>query len=325
MTTPNQDGLLAAFEDEIEVCYGDERYLVRDKGAVLRRNLPRRKARPLDNIWTFGRQTLTTGYMLLSGVPVHRIVCSAFSGPPPVKSHVVDHIDTNRANNRAENLRWVSRLENVLLNPISARRILLVYGSFEAFFANPQRVMSDRSFPDVSWMRAVSKEEATIALARLEKWAGSESMPKGGALGEWLFGTAGRPERQPEPEEFESLTPSAVQVRWRVPTEFPACPSRVSDDGLQEYASNLEFGGVFARNPYGTSLVVEREVADDSLLVLTRFAGNPIKNWAVAHVSVQGELFYHRSERTFYDLRGALRHFCELAGQDYAESQDDYM
>ncbi|WP_294143305.1 HNH endonuclease signature motif containing protein [uncultured Sanguibacteroides sp.] len=33
--------------------------------------------------------------------------------------YVVDHIDTNRQNNRIENLRWLTKLENVLLNPIS--------------------------------------------------------------------------------------------------------------------------------------------------------------------------------------------------------------
>ncbi len=78
-------------------------------------NQARKRARPLDKQWTFGRQNPSAGYMHLAGVPVHRIVCTAFHNSPPTDQHVVDHIDTNRANNRAENLRWVSRLENVLL------------------------------------------------------------------------------------------------------------------------------------------------------------------------------------------------------------------
>lgn len=48
---------------------------------VYRLNEFRKRARPLDKTWTFGRQNLMTGYHLLAGVPVHRIVCSAFNGP----------------------------------------------------------------------------------------------------------------------------------------------------------------------------------------------------------------------------------------------------
>jgi hypothetical protein len=318
------DQLISTFDEEREVEYGGERYVVRDNGAIYRRNQYRRKARPLDNTWTFGRQTRTIGYMLISGVPVHRIVCSAFLGAPPIKGHVVDHIDTNRANNRAENLRWVSRLENVLLNPISARRIELVYGSIEAFFENPQKVKSDVSFPDVSWMRSVSKDEAAASRERLVKWATGGSIPSGGALGEWLYGTPAGPALESEPEEFESLTPSAVQVRWRMPTEFPACPEVVSENALEEYAMRLAFGGVFARNSYNKSLVVHHGKAEDGLVVLTRFADKTVKDWAVAHVSIQGEFFYHRSERTFFELQGALMKFCELTGQGYNDSIDNY-
>ncbi|WP_353622863.1 HNH endonuclease signature motif containing protein [Aliirhizobium terrae] len=127
-----------------EVEYEGERYLVRDNGAVFRRNKHRQKRRPLDADWTFGRKTPTTGYMLIAGVPVHRIVCTAFAGPPPVSTHIVDHIDTNRSNNRPDNLRWLSRLENVLLNPISVRRIILVYGSLDAFLKIRRRSRARR-------------------------------------------------------------------------------------------------------------------------------------------------------------------------------------
>lgn len=48
--------------------------------------------------------------------------------------------------------------------------------------------------------------------------------------------------------EYPPLTPSVVQIRWKVPTEFPACPRQVSEQGLEEYASKLAFGGVFSRN-----------------------------------------------------------------------------
>ena len=123
---------------------------------------------------------------------------------------------------------------------------------------------------------------------------------------------------------YDSLTPSVVQVRWKVPTEFPACPIAVSEQGLEEYAERLAFGGVFAKNSSSTSLVVHHRVADGGLGVLTRFAGEPIKDWAVAHVSIHGDFFHHRSEYTFHSLQGALKHFCELAEESFDDTIDDY-
>lgn len=43
---------------------------------------------------------------------IHRLVASAFIENPLSKKEV-DHIDGNRQNNNVENLRWVSRIENV--------------------------------------------------------------------------------------------------------------------------------------------------------------------------------------------------------------------
>lgn len=317
------ESLIDEYEVEVDVTYRQERYLVRDNGAVFRLNRFRKRARPLDKQWTFGRQTPSTGYMLLAGVPVHRIVCSAFRGIPPTDQHVVDHIDTNRANNRAENLRWVSRLENVLLNPISARRIELVYGSIEAFFEDPQRLQASTDFPDVSWMRTVTKDEAQKAKESLQEWAKSGAVPNGGALGEWLYGTHERAEFAPEPEEYESLTPSVVQVRWKVPSEFPSCPDRATDDALQRYAESLEFGNVFVRNDLYHGLVVHRALGEDGLVVLSH-SPSGVKNWAIAHISTKDELFYHKSAGTFFTLQGALKEFCKLAGEDFEDSIDEY-
>ena len=86
----------------------------------------------------------------------HRIVAAAFHGPGPSSEYVVDHIDTNRQNNRPDNLRWVTRLESILLNPITLARIEFAYGSLDAFFANPGAAQ----VPNWEWMRTVTKEEA---------------------------------------------------------------------------------------------------------------------------------------------------------------------
>jgi hypothetical protein len=123
--------------------------------------------------------------------------------------------------------------------------------------------------------------------------------------------------------QFPSLTPLVVQVRWKVPTEFPACPNEFTDDALLLYASRLSFGSIFARNQYSTSLVVDHRLKDDSLVVLTSFAGDNLKDWAVAHVSIQDGEFFHRSEFTFFTLKGALKHFCELVGEELTDSIDD--
>jgi hypothetical protein len=45
---------------------------------------------------------------------VHRLVAFAFLGAPPGKGMHVDHINRDTSDNRAENLRWVTPLENAL-------------------------------------------------------------------------------------------------------------------------------------------------------------------------------------------------------------------
>ena len=98
---------LDRFGREVTCTYRGETYRVRDNGAVLRRRIYRARLRPLDEKWTFGRANKKRGYMHVASTPVHRIVATAFHGPQLSKDHVVDHIDTNRQNNRPENLRWV--------------------------------------------------------------------------------------------------------------------------------------------------------------------------------------------------------------------------
>lgn len=44
---------------------------------------------------------------------VHRLVCKAFHGAPPAGAEFVNHKDLNKANNRPENLEWVSNQENM--------------------------------------------------------------------------------------------------------------------------------------------------------------------------------------------------------------------
>lgn len=58
------------------------------------------------------------GYPRLSigsvdNVPIHRLVCETFNGPPTEERNQVNHIDCNRQNNRADNLEWCTPSENI--------------------------------------------------------------------------------------------------------------------------------------------------------------------------------------------------------------------
>ena len=58
------------------------------------------------------------GYLRLSigntdNVYIHRIVCELFHGEPIDKHNQVNHIDSDRQNNSADNLEWVSGSENI--------------------------------------------------------------------------------------------------------------------------------------------------------------------------------------------------------------------
>ena len=99
--------------------YKGEVYSVRDNGAVMRHAREGKKARKLDNVWTFGTKDKARGYMMISSHRVHIIVAKAFIPGNEDGKMVVDHIDTNRCNNRVENLRWLTKLENVGSSRIS--------------------------------------------------------------------------------------------------------------------------------------------------------------------------------------------------------------
>ena len=44
---------------------------------------------------------------------LHALICRAFHGPPVTAEHTVDHIDNNPSNNNVENLRWLTKSEQI--------------------------------------------------------------------------------------------------------------------------------------------------------------------------------------------------------------------
>jgi len=184
------DNLLYTYTLDLDCTFKGERYSVRDNGKVLRHPLIAGKTRPKDNEWTIGRVDSKTGYMFIASVRVHQIVATAFYGAQPTKEYVVDHIDTNRQNNRPENLRWLTRLENILLNPSTVKRIESICNcTIEEFVTNPQkyRHLLSNAPTDIQWMRTVTSEQAEACRQNLTNWAKSNKALKGKSLGEWIY------------------------------------------------------------------------------------------------------------------------------------------
>lgn len=180
------------YEDIKECVYKNEHYSVRDNGAVMRHMREGKKARRDDGVWTFGIKNPQNGYMMLGQHRVHIIVATAFLGARDSKVYVVDHIDTNRCNNRVENLRWFTRLENALNNEITRNKIIYICGSIEAFIKDPS-ILCERLVgePSLEWMRTVTREEAFIAYENLKQfWAEQAKHPKqlvGGKLNGMVY------------------------------------------------------------------------------------------------------------------------------------------
>lgn len=268
---------LKDFKRETECVYKNEHYSVRDNGAVLRYSIDGKRTRPTDNNWTFGKLNIKSGYLEIASVRIHRIVATAFHSEPPTKEHVVDHIDTNKQNNRPKNLRWVTRLENILLNPITARRIELICGSVEAFLAEPLKFRDKFPDPNYEWMCAVSVEEAQVSLKRMQSWAKSDKPLQGGSLGQWIFSREiVESPNFTSPNYIMSKTPNAAQrIVFNFedkPNEYPSTPLMFEGEPLTAYNERLTKGATFFRNHNGEYVVVKSGFSKDkrALFVLTK-------------------------------------------------------
>lgn len=189
------EGILSVnqyYDIEKECEFRGEKYSVRNNGAILRHPKEGRR-RKLDSEWTFGRKDPISEYMILGQVRVHHVVATAFIGecPGSLKEYVIDHIDNNKCNNRPENLRWCTRLENTLENEITRAKIELICGSIEAWIADPTLLRGHESEDNnFVWMRTVSPEQARTAHESWLAWARKpleERKGKGGKTGKWIY------------------------------------------------------------------------------------------------------------------------------------------
>lgn len=339
MTNFDSAELLGEYTQVKTCIYKGETYSVRDNGAVLRHKPEcKSKSRPLDEKWTFGKKDLNTGYMLIGSHRVHIIVATAFHGEHDTTKLVVDHIDTNRCNNRFENLRWLTRLENALMNPVTFRRIeYLCGGDINKFIADPSclRDLAGTN-QDVMWMRTVGSEEARNAYARVMEWS---KRPYSSAIREttvnhiddWIFtphnGSTGAKrfgDYQEKSDEritelpiqyFDSLTPTAKQIAWRTPTEFPLCPLDRGLLSLEEYVSNLSVGKIVTKNEYGCHFVDDYKLVNDKLYIRTHTADG-IKPYSLITVTLDKGFFCHEGT-TFFHEDGSQKYFTLAIGKEW--------
>jgi hypothetical protein len=314
------------FNQEVKCFYKDEQYSVRDNGAVLRNPLDGKRQRPNYNNWTFGKLNVKTGYLEIASVRIHRIVATAFHGEAPTKEHVVDHIDTNKQNNRPDNLRWVTRLENILLNPITAKRIKIVCGSVEAFLADPSKFRDKFPDPNYEWMCAVTIQEAQASKERLLAWAKDDKPLEGGSLGEWIYNRSESNQFASNVEEeleiINSLTQNAVQNarNWKTPSEFHCCPQKNTPNPIAGYGANSNVGKVFSINKYTSSIIECFAISKDenTLWIMCKSGDeNPIKPYSLAEITYQNDVFVHNSLGTFFEKDGAEKQFTLAQGLEW--------
>ena len=205
-------------------------------------------------------------------------------------------------------------------------------------------------------MRTVTLAEAEYSRKRMLAWAESDRPSGGGCLGDWVFGRAipqanvsqpplpprdfhgggtGRAipqanvsQPQPQPEMVASKTPGAVQRNWRIPAEFPLCPSTSDDSPLATYFARLQAGAVAAIMPWGETRVGKAAMSEDgeAIFILGELGGGAIKPWSLSTIKFEDGQFVHESCGTFFTPEGAEKQFTLIQGLPWegGDSIDDY-
>ena len=83
---------------------------------------------------------------------------------------------------------------------------------------------------------------------------------------------------------IDSFTSNALQKNWKTPTEFPNCPSQITNNALKLYSDLLVKNTVFCKNKYGVGQAVYSDFNKSSdelfgklpVFSLALIANNPI-------------------------------------------------
>lgn len=308
--------LIDVFEKEVECDYRGEHYSVRDNGAIFRHKKEGSKIRPNDEVWTFGVLIPSKGYTTIGKESVHRIVAVAFIGEPPSPQHVVDHIDTNRQNNRPSNLRWVTRLENAMLNDITRRKLEWICGCSIEEIVNNWSLIRDKNLPpNIAWMKAVTKEEAEQSLITWRKWAESLSQRK----------------------EIDRATTMYFKYKNGPHSMVYPLEPIGGDLSLEEYNNNLKLGKrfcyrdyVYGRNQYvryGFRIIDFFYNKDTSTLSVATESedGGGVKNLFFTKVAIENNEFVYTTKSCFSPI--SIEKYMTLArGEEWTGGDviDDY-
>ena len=287
--------------DEEKTCeYKDNIYSVRDNGSIMRHPQEGKKLRPLDNVWTFGTINIQKGYNMISSEPVHRIVATAFLGEAPTKSHVVDHIDTNRQNNRPSNLRWVTRLENIVLNDITRKKLELLCGCSIDKILSDLSILRDKPLtPQFDWMRAVSREEAEKSLETWKKWVNEVSERK---------------------EQDKVVT---QYFKYRNGPNAMIYPLEPNGDNiaLEEYCNNLKVNKIFCYKDYRSGRVSYKILEyylnkDTKVLTVATSSVGGIKSLYLTSITLDGDSFIYDT-RSFFSPDGLEKYMTIAKGEEW--------
>lgn len=322
------EDFINVFNDEKTCVYKGRKYFVRDNGAVYRRCLDDGVMRLGDEEWTIGKPNSQTGYLYIGKEAVHRIVCTAFHGEPEGDRNIADHIDTNKWNNRPENLHWVTRMENITNNPITMAKIEVRFGSFEAFEGYlAQQTKQKKEKADFSSMRPATPEEGAAYLEHWTEWSEKpleERRPAGFGQGEWMYHGKKKPGFV-----FKNWIPMVLDKAEEC--HFPLAPTSTNEgeDVIQKYREALVPGATFLISRYYETVV--RDVVffekENTLRVLSERLHAQRTPFYIFEIWPEGLYLYHRivgsyGKKRLTDIQEAMHDLTKYNLQEWKYTQN---